>query len=172
MDRMKTVSVIGSNDATPDEAALAFGLGEALGALSCHLVCGGRGGVMERVAAGFREARAAGGRGGVVIGILPEADAGSANAHLDVAIPTGLGFHRNGIVPLAGEAVIAVGGGAGTLSEISFAWMYGRPIALLGESGWADRLAGAALDHRRPEPLRRFTDVEGAVVWLRRTLGI
>ncbi|MFH1278643.1 MAG: TIGR00725 family protein [Candidatus Eisenbacteria bacterium] len=169
---MKTIAVCGSNDASPEEEALAHELGRALGALGLAVICGGRRGVMEEAARGVREAREEGGGKGIVIGILPEDHKGSANPYLDVALPTGLGFHRNGIVPLAGDAVIAVGGGAGTLSEISFAWMYGRPVALLGKTGWAGRLAGVPLDHRRGEPLPHFTEVEGVVRWLRGILDL
>lgn len=168
----KNIAVVGSYDASPEEVALARALGEALAPLECHIVCGGRQGVMDAVSEGFRRARDEEGRGGVIVGILPEADKSAANPHLDVALPTGLGFHRNGLVALAGDAVIAVGGGAGTLSEIAFAWMHGRPVALLGRAGWAGRLAGETLDHRRGEPLPRFDDAEGVVRWLREILDL
>ena len=168
----KNIAIVGSYDATADEEALAYKLGEELGRLDCHLVCGGRRGVMLRVAEGAQKARSEGSEAGVVIGILPEADKSTANRYLDVALPTGLGFYRNGLVALAGDAVVAVGGGAGTLSEISFAWIYGRPIALLGESGWTGRLAGVLIDHRRHEKLPHFTEVEGVIDWIRRTLEL
>jgi predicted Rossmann-fold nucleotide-binding protein len=75
------------------------------------------------------------------------AGGGQRNPYLDVAIPTGLDFARNSIVPQT-DAVIALGGGAGTLSEICFAWMYERLIIVLGTDGWAGRMAGERLDDR------------------------
>ena len=87
----------------------------------------------------------------VIVGILPDTLLDAGNPYLDVVIPTGLGFARNSLVVLSGDAVIAVDGGSGTLSEIALAWQHGRPIvALMGTGGWADRLAGKALDLRRP----------------------
>ena len=163
---------MGSYDATTEEEALALALGKSLAALDCHVVCGGRKGVMNAVSDGFHNGRGETGTGGVIIGILPESDKSTANPFLDVGLPTGLGFYRNGLVALAGDAVIAIGGGAGTLSEVSFAWMYGRPIALLGTSGWAGRLAGATLDQRRSERLPHFTEVTEVVSWLRATIKI
>jgi uncharacterized protein (TIGR00725 family) len=86
------------------------------------LVCGGRGGVMEAACRGAQEA------GGVTVGILPGTDRTEANAYLDIAIVTGLGEARNAIVVRTADAVIAVSGGHGTLSEIGLALKMGRPV--------------------------------------------
>src|SRR5205085_9317980 len=102
------------------------------------LVCGGRGGVME---AACRGAQAA---GGTTVGLLPDADRRQANAHLDVALPTGMGELRNGLVARAGDAVIAVGGEFGTLSEIGFALKLGRPVVGLGT--WELARGGQGVD--------------------------
>ena len=93
------------------------------------LVCGGRGGVME---AACRGAKAA---GGLTIGILPGVDRGGANAFVDVPIVTGMGEARNAIVARTAQAVIAIGGSYGTLSEIAFALRFGVPVVGLGT--WA-----------------------------------
>jgi uncharacterized protein (TIGR00725 family) len=79
------------------------------------LVTGGLGGVMEAACMGAREA------GGTTIGILPGSDRSAANPYVDIAIPTGLGEARNALVVRAADALIAIGGGYGTLSEIAFA---------------------------------------------------
>jgi len=120
------VAVIGSGDPDPERDALAEAVGRALAERSAIVVCGGLGGVME---AACRGARAA---GGVTVGLLPGADRAGANAHLSVAIPTGLGELRNGLIVRAADAVIAVGGGYGTLSEIGFALKTGRRVIGLG----------------------------------------
>ena len=90
------------------------------------LVCGGLGGVMEAACRGAK------GGGGTTVGILPGADRGEANEFVDVAIPTGLGEARNALVVRAAEALIAVGGGYGTLSEIALALKAGKRVVGLG----------------------------------------
>jgi hypothetical protein len=90
-------------------------VGRLLGERGVIIICGGRGGIME---AACRGAQAV---GGVTIGILPGEDAYGGNAYLTIALPTGLGHARNVLVVMAGEAVIAIGGGYGTLSEIGIA---------------------------------------------------
>ncbi len=122
------VSVIGAGDADGDALAAADSVGRELAVNGAVLVCGGRGGVME---AACRGAHAA---GGVTVGLLPDDDRRRANAHLTVSVPTGMGELRNGLVARAGDAVIAVGGEFGTLSEIGFALKLGRPV--VGLSTW------------------------------------
>jgi uncharacterized protein (TIGR00725 family) len=86
------------------------------------LVCGGLGGAMEAACRGAREA------GGTTVGILPGTARDDANEFVDLAIPTGLGQARNAIVTLAGDALIAIGGGHGTLSEIALALRRGKRV--------------------------------------------
>ena len=87
--------------------------------------------------------------GGLTVGITPGTDTNAANPWCDIVLPTGLGHARNVLTALAGDFIVAVGGGAGTLSELCFAWVHGRPIYVLqGSGGWSDRLAGGPLDHR------------------------
>jgi hypothetical protein len=95
--------------------------------------------------------RARGYREGDVIGVLPGGDRAAANRWVDVAIPTGLGVARNVLVVQAADAVIAIGGRAGTLSELALAWQLGRPVVALDVPGWSARVAGRAIDDRRPK---------------------
>jgi uncharacterized protein (TIGR00725 family) len=90
------------------------------------VVCGGLGGVMEAACRGAREA------GGLTVGILPGLDRSAANPYVEVALPTGLGEGRNLLVVRAADALIAVGGGYGTLSEIALALKAGKPVVGLG----------------------------------------
>ena len=121
----RLISVIGAARCTELEAAAAEQVGRLLAERQIVLVCGGRGGVMEAACRGAHQA------GGLTIGILPGTDRASGNPHLTVALPTGLGQARNALVAQAGEAVIAIGGGAGTLSEIALAVKSGRQVVTL-----------------------------------------
>jgi len=124
-----TVSVIGSGVAAPDADASAERVGALLAAAGAVVVCGGLGGVMAAVCRGARMA------GGRTIGVLPGADAAAANPWVDVALPTGMGEARNLLVVRAGRAVIAIGGGFGTLSELAFARKLQVPV--VGLNTWS-----------------------------------
>ncbi|WP_158055588.1 TIGR00725 family protein [Halorussus halophilus] len=120
------VSVIGGSTITSEEAATAETVGKLLAERGHTVVCGGLGGVMEATCRGADAA------GGDTIGILPTEDRTDANDYVDVAIATGIGHARNGMVVLNGDAVIAIDGGPGTLSEIGFSGVFARPIVGLG----------------------------------------
>lgn len=116
------VSVIGAAACTQEQADMAEEVGRLLAERGVILVCGGRGGVMESACRGAREA------GGLTVGLLPGASHEGGNPYLDVVIPTGLGHARNALVVQAGQVVIAVGGGYGTLSEIGLALKSGKKV--------------------------------------------
>jgi hypothetical protein len=97
-----------------------------LGERGYTVVCGGRGGVMEAACRGVGET------GGHSIGILPGEHPGEANEYVGTVVTTGLGNARNPLVVMNGDAVVAVDGGPGTLSELGHALDYGRPVAGLG----------------------------------------
>lgn len=117
------IGVIGeSTFSDPRHEALAEEVGRRIAAAECTLICGGLSGVME---AACRGARAAGGR---TIGILPGAHRRESNPYVDVSIATGMGQMRNVIIVLTADALIAIGGGYGTLSEIGHALRSGKPV--------------------------------------------
>lgn len=116
------VSVIGGSDAG-SEYETARTVGTLLAESGHEVVCGGRGGVMEAVCRGAREA------GGQTIGILPGRDRAAANEYVETVIVTGLGSARNVLVVMNGDAVIAIDGATGTLSELGHALDLGRPVA-------------------------------------------
>ena len=120
------VSVIGGSTVSPVEYATAEELGRELAERGHTVICGGLGGVMEAVSSGASEA------GGETIGLLPTDDPADANEYVDIAVATGIGHARNVMVPMNGDAVIAVDGGPGTLSEIALSQVYERPIAGIG----------------------------------------
>lgn len=124
----------GATDSPDLEAAEAVGAG--LARAGAILVCGGLGGVMEAACRGARQA------GGRTIGLLPGRDRGAANPWVEIAIATGLGELRNGLVVRSADGLIAVGGQWGTLSEIALALKVGKPVIGLGT--WdLDREGGA-----------------------------
>lgn len=119
------IAVCGANEPSDRELEMAEQVGRAIAEAGCALVCGGRGGVMAAACRGAKSA------GGTTIGVLPSYDALEANEWVDHAIPTGLGHARNAIVVASGAAVIAIGGGFGTLSEIGLALKLGRHVVNL-----------------------------------------
>jgi len=120
------VSVCGSGDAPPDVIALAEEVGSRLASANAIVVCGGLSGVMEAACRGAKSAE------GTTVGILPGTERSDANPFVDVAIPTGLGESRNALVARAADALIAIGGEFGTLSEIALALKIGTPVIGLG----------------------------------------
>ena len=126
MSAERYVAVVGPGDASPAELAVSEELGAALASAGAVVVCGGLGGVMEAACRGAKSRR------GLTVGLLPGLDRSAANGWVDVAIPTGMGELRNGLIVRAADAVVAVGGGAGTLSEIAFALKAGRTVIGIG----------------------------------------
>jgi uncharacterized protein (TIGR00725 family) len=120
------IAVIGGGSCNQEEAKLAEEVGRELAKRGAALICGGLGGVMEATCKG------ASAEGGVTIGILPGDDRRAANPYVSIPIVTNLGYARNVAVVKSGQAVIAVGGNYGTLSEISHALQSGIPVIGLG----------------------------------------
>jgi uncharacterized protein (TIGR00725 family) len=120
--------VVGPGEAGPEVVAAAESVGRELGARGAVVVCGGLGGAMEAACRGAK------GAGGTTVGLLPGLDRGDANPYVDVAVPTGLGEARNALVVRAADALVAIGGGYGTLSEISLALRAGKRV--VGLATW------------------------------------
>jgi uncharacterized protein (TIGR00725 family) len=123
-----TISVIGGSKATSKTVRLAEQVGQMIGELDCVLVCGGLMGVMEAAARGAKKS------GGLTVGLLPGNHKHHANDHIDIALPTSIGFARNAIVACSADIVVALPGSHGTNSEICYAIVYDRPVINLG--GW------------------------------------
>jgi hypothetical protein len=144
------VSVIGGSRASAADLEIAEAVGRELAKAGAAVVCGGLGGVMEAVCKGAAEA------GGLTIGILPGEHRETANAFVHIPIVTGLGFTRNSIVAKSGQAVIAIGGSYGTLSEIAFARIAGLPV--IGIDTWEMSRRGEEADF-----ITRAADAKEAV---------
>ena len=117
--------MVGPGDADPEQRRVAEEVGRLLAQAGAIVVTGGCGGVMEAASKGAHEA------GGTTLGILPGADRREANEWVSVAVPTGMGEARNALVVRAADAVVAVGGAWGTLSEIALARKTGKSVAAL-----------------------------------------
>jgi uncharacterized protein (TIGR00725 family) len=145
----KTITVIGPNRFECSEELYNFGikLGKLLIDLNYIIINGGMQGIMEATFKGAKESKKY--SFGKTIGIIPSSDNQDANEYCDIIIPTGIGYARNQIVVNSSDTIIAIGGGAGTLSEIAFAWQLNKKIyAFTNFNGWAKELANIKLDNR------------------------
>ena len=120
------ISVIGASKCSAKEAKLAEEVGRELAKRGAVLICGGLTGVMEAACRGAKS------EGGLTVGILPGNSRNDANQYVTIPIITGIGYARNSIVAKSGQAVIAIGGKYGTLSEIAYALQDKIPVIGLG----------------------------------------
>ena len=165
--RKTQIGVIGDSNCSEIVKELAYEVGKFIALNNCTLICGGRGGVMEAASKGCKDSN------GLSIGILPEINetTSEANPYLDVVIPTNMGWTRNSLVAMASDGLIVIGGKSGTLSEISFGWMYNKPIVTLNNTNipldrWGQKLANTKLDDRREDQIEGIPEPEQAVLTL------
>jgi len=118
----KIIAVVGGRRTEKALLKEAEEVGRLIAGRGATLVCGGLGGVMEAASKGAKS------EGGVTVGILPQNDSKDANKYIDIPLATGLGISRNVIIARAADALVAVGGAYGTLSEIAFALQIGKPV--------------------------------------------
>lgn len=124
------VAVCGAGSCDQDLAELARETGRLLARAGAALICGGLGGTMAAAAKGAKEA------GGLTVGLLPGNSPDDANQFIDLPLATGLGHGRNALIARAAEAIIALPGGPGTLSEIALGLKMGRPV--IGLTAWSE----------------------------------
>jgi uncharacterized protein (TIGR00725 family) len=129
MERQRVIAVIGAKDAPDDVCKLAFEVGREIALQKAVLLNGGLTGVMEYSAAGAHKEQ------GHTIGILPEHQS-KANPHIEFVIVTDLGRGRNAVIVASADAIIALAGGDGTLTEIGFAKKFCKPIVAL--NSWTE----------------------------------
>ncbi|MEI6092138.1 MAG: TIGR00725 family protein, partial [bacterium] len=151
--KIKTIGIIGDSAEKKELNKIAEEMGRLIAEAGYSLVTGGRDGVMGAASRGAQSVpnRPETAR---VIGVLPGTDGTEANQHLDYAISTGIGWARNQIVVLSSDIIVVVGGSSGTLCEISYSWVYNKPIlAFTGVEGWSNKMAGKAVDDRRTDTI-------------------
>ncbi|MCD6599308.1 MAG: TIGR00725 family protein [Dehalococcoidia bacterium] len=144
------IAVIGDSSCPPKETKLAEAVGEALAQHGAIMICGGLGGVMEAACRGARS------KNGLAIGILPGEDSRAANPWVSIPVTTGIGYARNMAVVKSAQAVIAIGGSYGTLSEIAYALKSNIPV--IGLNTWTLSRNG-----QRKDPIIRVTSAQEAV---------
>ena len=136
------IGVLGSQNTTDENLKIAEEVGKEIAKAGAALICGGRGGIMRAAAKGCKEA------GGLSIGILPCLEKDQCDTdYLEVALPTSLGYGRNIFIASSCDALIAIDGNYGTMSEVAFALNYGRPVVVIrGTGGTADYLVDGLFD--------------------------
>lgn len=146
---MNKIGIIGPNKSVCSQNLYDFGveLGRQIASKDRVIICGGLGGFMEAVCKGAKHSPNT--FSGQTIGILPDDTSENANPFIDIAIPTGMGVARNIIIINTADIIVAAGGGAGTLSELAFAWQKKKKVlCLTAFGGWTEELASKNLDNR------------------------
>lgn len=154
------IGVIGYNDDRCTEVAkeIAYDVGKQVALSGSVLLCGGLGGVMEAACRGAKEAN------GTTVGIIPQDNFSFANQFCDIVICTGIGFARDFIVATSSDAIIAIGGGIGTLIEMSVGYMIKKKVVAISPSGGvSDIYAGKYLDERKRVLIESAPDGKAAV---------
>jgi len=165
--QLKKIGIIGPNTKRCSVQLYDFGveLGRRIAQKDRVIVCGGRGGFMEAVCKGVKQSGDT--FPGQTIGILLGDTIEKANPFVDVAIPTGIGIARNILIVRTADIIIAAGGGAGTLSEIAFAWELNKKVLCVTQfEGWAKELAGKNLDNRASGLLIPVINIEEILKYL------
>jgi uncharacterized protein (TIGR00725 family) len=143
---------------------MAYEVGKEIAYSGAVLICGGLGGVMESACKGAKE------NGGTTVGIIPQEEFVYANEYCDIVICTGLGYARDFIVASSADGIIAVGGGVGTLIELSVGYITRKSmVAISGSGGVADMYGGKFLDERNMVPITVVKDAKTAVEMIRDT---
>lgn len=165
--RRVQIAVIGYNGDRCTDAArkAAYEVGREIDKAGATLVCGGLGGVMEEACRGAKDSN------GLTVGIIPQDDFSHANKYCDIVVCSTIGFARDFIVAASADGIIAVGGGVGTLTELSVAYMMKKPmVAIKGTGGTADNYGGAYLDERKRAKICVAKDAKTAVKTILREL--
>jgi len=132
------VGVIGARSASPERLAAAEALGRRLAEIGFTVLCGGRQGVMTAVCKGVAA------KGGISVGILPDAEPDTANPHVTIPIASGLGLARNAVIAHGSLCLVAVGGSYGTAAEVAFGLQLGKPVFGLMSPLWLPGLIPCA----------------------------
>jgi uncharacterized protein (TIGR00725 family) len=157
------IAIIGNANIDNDieKQNIAFEIGKLIIDNGFLLATGGLGGVMEYASKGAKSSKKYSQNS--IIGVLPDYHSENANEYIDLPISTGLGLTRNLILISMSNAIIAIGGGSGTLNEISAAWQMNKLIIALKTSGWSEKLLGQALDNRRNDIIFGAENSEKAI---------
>ena len=163
----KIIGIIGSGGGACTKKMYQFGveLGKRLIAEKYRIVSGGLGGVMKAVSEGAKKSENY--YEGCTICVLPGEHKRDSNHFCDIIVPTGFGINRNTVIINTADILIAVGGGSGTMSEISFAWQKGKTVLCVTEfGGWSKELAGKNLDGRNTNLLIAVSKIDEIIEFI------
>ncbi|MHA1681075.1 MAG: TIGR00725 family protein [Promethearchaeota archaeon] len=168
LSRGKTpiVAVCGGHETTPGYAKIAEEVGALVAKEGWYLICGGLTGVMHHASKGARE------NGGFTIGILPGDDVTAANPFIDLPIASGVGYMRNSIIITTADAVIAIDGAEGTLSEMCYALTYEKPMVVVSREDGVKQMGGIAIDVNASSGFVLVYNAEDAIVKTKELLGL
>ena len=158
--KKKLMAVVGHGEnADESHLKIAYELGKEIAKQGYILLCGGRAeGTMDAAIKGCTEAK------GISVGILPESDLSKPSKHLNIPILTGMGFARNQIIALSCDRMIVVGGGVGTLTEVAYAYAYGKPIVFMKDSGGlVEQFSNKYMDKKKRVKIQEATTSEEAI---------
>jgi len=168
--RKLQVAVIGDSQTNKTVYDFCEQLGIFLAQSDFTVITGGRGGVMEAVSKGAFTAN------GLTIGILPSDELNDGNKYCYSVIPTGMGNSRNSIIVQSADIIIAIGGQAGTLSELAFSWISNKPIICVEKfGGWSSKLSGQIVDSRRNEPIigvNTLEELKSQVLYIAKSINL
>lgn len=146
MYRKIQITVIGDSQEIEKNNAIAYEVGKFIAQKNWVLITGGKEGVMHSCSKGAIE------NNGIVVSILPDGDPDAGTPYKNISIATGIGYARNSINVLSADVVVVIGGASGTLSEIAYAWAYGKPIIAYKDcEGWSRKVADTRIDNRRDD---------------------
>jgi len=169
-NKVKLIAVIGNANLNDSELKkkLSYELGKKLIDEGYFIATGGLGGVMEYASKGAKESTNH--VTGSILGFLPGYDKSRANEYIDIVITTGMDLQRNTLLMSACDAVVSIGGGSGTLNEISSAWQLNKLIIALSSDGWSDKLANVQLDKRRNDYIYKADNISEVIILLKNHL--
>ena len=163
--KYRQVVVIGSSD-EDNYTEEAYRIGLYIAKKGWVLISGGRGGIMEAASRGASDAN------GIVIGILPGYNGDEANKYCNIIIPSGIGYARNLTNVLSGDVIVSISGKSGTLSELAYAWQFGKPVILCRFSGgWSKKLSEFPVDDRKGSVMYTADSLEDVFGYLDKLLS-
>ncbi len=165
MKRKKQVVLIGDSGEFPDKNEAAYKIGKFVAENGWVLLSGGRTGVMNAASKGAFEAN------GISVAITPFDNFEGATEYASIVIPSGIGYARNYTNVLAGDVIVSIGGGGGTLCELTYAWQFEKPIiACSFAEGWSKEMAGKNVDYKRNDPIYEAKTLEDVFSKLKEVL--
>ncbi|HME51870.1 MAG TPA: TIGR00725 family protein [Candidatus Lokiarchaeia archaeon] len=168
LKRSKTpiIAVCGGSSAPPEYEAIAETTGEMIAEEGWYLICGGLESVMAAACKGARK------KNGLTIGILPDNDVSTANPDVEIPIATGVGYSRNAIIVQTADAVIAIDGKEGTLSEMCYALVFKKPVIVISIEETPVDMGGIRVDKQNSPGLVVVTDPRAAIEEIKKALHL